>query len=586
VSEHQENFFLHRLSSLESPTPQTCEIMIRKRDGSKLFVRMQSHALADEDGAMNRCLSAVMDVTERKRTEDELMRSRREFKALADNLPDIVLRFDADLKLTYANDSIFELMGMQPEIIIGKTIEHATIPEHVKSTWQSAVHRVLETGRMRTFEFEFPTGTGHRYFQARVVPEIGNDGKIEALIGVMTDITSQHIVEEELIKAKESAEKADRAKGRFLADMSHEIRTPLSGMQGMTAMLSQADSKEKRQVYVDMIQDSVGGLLRLVDDLLDLSKIEAGKLELLPEIFNVRECVERTIRPFALQAEEQGLDFALKIHDNVPTTLFGDPLRLGQIIMNLVGNALKFTQSGRVEVEVNLQKADRDAHLLFTIRDTGIGIPEDFQEHIFQSYSRNEEGKAGGIKGTGLGLAISKNLVERMGGEITVESAPGEGSIFYFVVRMHMVGAKAEAEKNSETDQGLDVTPRSILLAEDNTLNMTFLTHFLERAGHKVTGAKDGREVLRFLSEKNFDIVLMDIHMPKPDGLETTALIRNDTSGTFDPDIPIIALTAYAMKGDRERFLEAGMNDYITKPVDIKNMLEIVERKSFKNEPV
>jgi signal transduction histidine kinase/CheY-like chemotaxis protein/PAS domain-containing protein len=390
-----------------------------------------------------------------------------------------------------------------------------------------------------------------------------------------------------LVEANRSAEEAssaaleaNMAKSMFLANMSHEIRTPISGILGMAEMMVTTGLTETQREHMDMIRDASNSLLNIVNDILDISKIEAGRMELKPEDFTFRSALETSVRSFGPQAELNGLVFRYTVAEDVPARLNGDPDRLGQVLWNLIGNALKFTPRGLVELSVELSRIEGGrACLQFKVRDTGVGIPEDKLDAVFDSFTQADSSLRKKHQGTGLGLTISRQLVNMMGGEIGVESVVGQGSTFFFTAWFGLA-----EEPGPEAAPVRPRTPRTlhlnILLADDNPMNRKYLQHFLTMFGHTVTTAENGVEALEILRGKGraVDVVLMDVQMPEMSGLEATRAIRESDGRLYDRKIPIIALTAYAMKGDRERMLEAGMDDYVSKPVDMHKLSEAIVR--------
>ena len=381
-------------------------------------------------------------------------------------------------------------------------------------------------------------------------------------------------------EASSAALEANMAKSMFLANMSHEIRTPISGILGMAEMMVTTGLTETQREHMDMIRDASNSLLNIVNDILDISKIEAGRMELKPEDFTFRSALETSVRSFGPQAEFNGLVFRYTVADDVPARLNGDPDRLGQVLWNLIGNALKFTPRGLVELTVELSRVEAGrACLQFKVRDTGVGIPEDKLDAVFDSFTQADSSLRKKHQGTGLGLTISRQLVNMMGGEIGVESAVGKGSTFFFTAWFGLA-----EEQKPEAAPARPRTPRTlhlnILLADDNPMNRKYLQHFLTMFGHTVTTAENGVQALEALREKGrtLDVILMDVQMPEMSGLEATRAIRESDGRLYDRSIPIIALTAYAMKGDRERMLDAGMDDYVSKPVDMHKLSEAIVR--------
>jgi PAS domain S-box-containing protein len=413
-------------------------------------------------------------------------------------------------------------------------------------------------------------------------PEDYDDADVHRLAllgeGVLAHVKDRRR-QEDLERARRHAEAASQAKSGFLANMSHEIRTPLSGIIGLTQMTLSLGPRPELRENLEMILDSSRSLLGIVNDILDFSKIEAGKMEFLPVDFELREALDRTMKPFQFAARQKGLKLAVRIAPKVPDVLHGDPERLMQVVRNLVGNALKFTDQGAVTVEFRLLRPGDPMLVECAVHDTGIGIPEDRQHELFQVFTQLEVARTKRFGGTGLGLAISRRLVEMMGGTISVASRPGQGSVFAFTVSLRPAEGEPQdaGRSNSVPSQG-GLAGLRVLLAEDNQVNRLFLKHFLIEAGCEVRLAGSGGEALAVLAQGPVDLVLMDIQMPEMDGTEATRRIRAGEAGESVRGIPVVALTAYSMKGDRERFLSAGLDDYVSKPVDVDELFMVMRR--------
>ena len=695
------------------------------KDGRLVDVEVNSVPLVTEDG-QRRVLAVYQDISQRAAAEKALRASEELFRALSAASPIGIFHTDARGQCLYVNERWTEMTGQPANEALGYGWLDGIHPEdreQLTKVWKTGISLGME---MKD-ECRFLTPEGHVNWiewQSRALR--APDGTLQGYVGIIEDVTKRRAAEQRLREAKEAAEAANRAKSEFLANMSHEIRTPMNGILGMTELALDTKLDRDQREYLDMVKSSAESLLGIINDILDFSKIESGRMELESVSFSLLDCIEDALHPLATRAHQKGLEVTWAVQGEIPDPLVGDPTRLRQILINLVGNAIKFTKIGEVSVRAERRPAaEADIVIRFTVSDTGIGIPEEKHALIFDAFSQADSSTTREFGGTGLGLSISARLIELMKGEIGLQSSPANGSVFTFTLRFarglaaksakpadlrhelatkrvlvvddnevnrHLlmrllpelglepvcaengVGALEVFERNLKEgtpfplvllDQnmpgmdGLEVAERirqlapleqvaivilssapgtpdqtrekrlgierrltkplrraalqeaifhalgvsstsekerlnlpestkqrglQLLLAEDNSVNQRLAIRLLEKMGHRVTLAVNGKEAFEAVLHKIFDLVLMDIQMPLMGGVEAAEKIREKERGTMI-HIPIIAMTAHAMAGDAEKYLQVGMDGYVSKPIRIDSLRAEIDRLTIGTEP-
>lgn len=577
------------------PAHREMEFRIVRPSGEVVWVSHICKAIYDADGKYLGRRGCNRDITARKQAETELQATLTELSAVHKSAPVVMMLFDEETRVRKLNRAAMEFIGRSEEDTLGlRCGEVLGCPNHAKTPQgcgsgqacpvcsMSGVIRDTFADRQSRQNVEFwllreELGGGDRCLLLSAdYLEVQNEPRV---LVCALDITRQKAVEESLLRAKEEAEAANRAKSEFLANMSHELRTPLNGVMGMMQLLQTTRLDEEQDEFVSMALRSSDRLTRLLSDILDISKIEAGKVEIVHESFSPAELAESVSDLFSLAAREKSLPLSCSLHPDLPPRLLGDAARVRQILFNLVGNSLKFTESGAIILEMTPLGSPQGAVLrvLFSVHDTGIGIPADKFGELFKPFVQVEGSYTRRYQGAGLGLAIVKRLAELMDGNIFVESEPGRGTSMHVVLPFGLPTATQvdmpARSRIGETRPGL-----RILVAEDEPSNQFYMRRILEKAGHCVVLATNGRQAVDVWKGGDFDLILMDIQMPLMGGTEAVRLIRAEEARTGRAPVPVVALTAYAMPGDRERFMALGMDDYIGKPAGIDALTATIAR--------
>ncbi len=537
--------------------------------------------VAIEQAMVKRCLTReVRENRERlEKTNRELAREVNKNKMILDAAGEGILGLDAAGKITFINSFGMRLLGLDADEPVGRSFHELTRhSRHDGSPWPKDKCPVCNFSKNKNLhsgtDQVFHRMDGSEFFVEYVTTPLVVDGKTIGAVVIFRDYTKRLKAEKTLIEATHAAQQANQLKNEFLANMSHEVRTPMNGIIGMTDFVLKTDLTPKQREYMDMIKISADNLLSILNDILDFSKIESGKLILEPIPFSLRTMMSECLKMLTIKADRNGLKLIYRIYDDVSDNLIGDPGRLRQIVMNLVDNGIKFTEKGEVDVQVKTEKKEGDDTVLlhFSIRDTGIGIPCKKHKMIFEAFTQADGSTTRKYGGTGLGLSISYQLVRMMGGDIWVEDAPDHGAVFHFTSRLKLLMTPLNKQEQTSFQ---DISSLSILIADDDYINQTLAALLIENMGWEVTAVGNGKDVLTALETGRFDLVLMDVQMPGINGFEATMAIREKEKKTGE-HIPIIALTAHAMKGDREQCLNAGMDNYICKPIEFKEFRSII----------
>jgi len=590
---------IHNLIQANQPLPTfRADLEQVRKDGSTIWTDVTVTCLKNGVGECIGALVVSRDISERKQIEERLRLSEERHRLLADNALDVIWTMELDGTISYVSPAIEKVRGYTPAEAMRQTIDEIHPPESQAVTLGyfarllAAVQAGLPIENFRG-DLEYRCKDGSTFWtEVLAYPLFRPDGSFVQLLGVTRDLSQRKRYEHELQRARDAAESANRAKSDFLANMSHEIRTPMNAIIGLTTLALDGELKTQQRDYLDKVLTAAKNLLSIINDILDYSKVEAGHLEIEHTPFRLGDVVQNAASLFMALIEEKNLEFTLRLAPDLPDHLIGDSLRLGQVLNNLVSNAVKFTQHGGVQLSVELvellQNNPPSVWLRFTITDSGIGISPAHLQQLFSPFSQADASIARQFGGTGLGLSICKRLVELMGGEISAESREGQGSTFTFSVRFELALQvtdnllEASGRGNHASNNGLlenlrrsaaSIQGAQILLVEDNPLNQLVAKDLMAKIGVQVILAENGGEAIDWVRRKRFDAVLMDIHMPMMNGFEATQQLKQLPEGR---SLPVIAMTASAMHHEKQECLEAGMDDHLSKPVDPTQLVAVL----------
>ena len=558
---------------------------MRTKQGEYRWIETKAKVVEyDSSGNPEVLVGNHVDITKKRKAEQELLQAHRRLSFHVENSPLAVIEWEKGTHIKFWSKQAENIFGWKAEEVTGKSWSDFEFihPDDQEDAGKQIARLFKGTDAFNTIaNRNFKKDKSVVYCQWYNSPLRDDNGKMISILSQVADVTELKKFEQNLLSAKKQSEAANKAKSEFLANMSHEIRTPMNGVLGMLQLLQTTNIDEEQKEYVLTAIQSSKRLTRLLADILDLSKVEANRMSIQSSPLHLVDVVEQTCELFKPIAQQTQVKLVCHVAPNIPSSLTGDSVRLQQVLTNIIGNAFKFTREGHISVEAYpITTSDLNKYqVLFSITDTGIGIPDDKVEKLFQPFSQVSEGYRRDHQGAGLGLSICRKLIKLMGGNISIESETGEGTTVHFCVTF-CVDEPVMKPEVSAPASGRSMSLR-ILLAEDEDVNRLSTKKLMEKHGHKVCCVVNGQEVISLLKDDSFDVILMDIQMPVMDGVEATKRIRKGEAGEKHKNIPIIAMTAYAMSGDKEKFLEADMNDYIAKPVDLEE-LEALLQNVFK----
>lgn len=547
-------------------TPGTCYEfrIVTARGNTKHLSIIIGKLIRNEDRSVRKIIGTLQDVTEQKQAEFDLRRTEDKYKLVLETIKMPAISQDRNGTVIFCNKSMADLLGREQSSVLGLNWIENFIPEGSR-------HGLMAWFTSDAYEPQFTNKIICRNDEQRTISwqnsvSYDENGRVNEITSIGEDITDRQKATQDLILAKEDAERSSHFKSEFLSIMSHEIRTPMNAVIGTTNLLLSEDPKPEQLEYLNTLKFSGENLLAIINDILDYNKIEAGKLELNKTPFNIKHLIQKIKQSFYSRASEKGITVDLLLDDSIPNYLMGDQIRLSQVLNNLISNAVKFTHTGGVTIQLdNVAINNTEVTVKFSVADTGIGMAADYLDMIFDPFTQETQDAGNNYEGTGLGLAITKRLVELHQGSISVKSKPGEGSVFTFSIMFRIAQQEQNTAHQFLPQSTVDVTPNlqgmRILIVDDNKMNLLIASRFLKKWKAEPYEAISGELAIEMVKNNNYDVIIMDLQMPGMNGFETTNIIR-----LTHPDIPVIALTADAMPETHQKAKAAGMCDYLTKP--------------------
>ena len=575
MPEHERDIFVQHYEAAGTGQAQRFEMRLRDARGQDVWTDIHLNPIYLGDGSFEEISAIAHDITEQKRAQLALEAQEEKFRSIFESFQDIYYRTDDDGRLTIVSPSVRDVLGYAPEDVLGEQVIDyyfdAADPDR-------AIAELQRNGGLRNFETQMLHKDG--YPVSVLVNARLSAAGTRGTEGIARDVTEIRQMQDDLRQAKDAAEAALEAKTQFLANMSHELRTPMNGIIGMIDLLDQTVDTDEQLDYVDTLRKSSDALLTILNDILDLSKIQAGKLQVHEAALELQAVMERIRALFIYRAEQKNIRFTYHITPHTPRYVVTDEVRLLQILSNLVANAIKFTNEGTVGIVVSSVSTDGELHTLrFAVQDSGIGISNDNASLLFTNFTQLDTTPSKAYGGTGLGLSISRQLAELLGGEIGVLSDEGEGSVFWFTISAREAHADELPSLTPVREAVLKpfTAPPRVLLVDDNAINQKVGLRLLSKLGCDVTVAGSGPEAIALATgpAAGYDMIFMDIQMPDMDGIAATAEIRRQLGAACPP---VVAMTAYSMQEDAGRFMSQGLDDYVGKPVKSRHLYDVLHR--------